>query len=289
MPDMPDWTASREMLGVHGATEDHKAVFVPTALPAFYRTVVGFHESITGAASRQSPEYLYNVAKDASDKFDGTDIGAVWVIGCAQADGECYLNFPSSREYEWVTFSKTDENEKYLDYFDGRGMSVILQVEPGQADVDQIIRLVLDQYGHHPCVAGFGIDVEWLQFRDFANGRPVTDEEAAAWYDLARSYDRDYKLALTHWKAEKMPPAYRTGLYFLYDGEGFASLDQMIARCVSWGNSFPDNPVGFYVGFPRDEAWWGRYDDPLFTIGDALLKKVPNTRGIYWFDGGHLR
>ena len=55
------------------------------------------------------------------------------------------------------------------------------------------------------------------------------------------------------------------------------------------GRSFPDNAVGFYTGFPTDKAWWGSYDDPLCTIGNALLEKIRNTRGIYWFDGGHLQ
>jgi hypothetical protein len=226
----------------------------------------------------------YAVGWFASDKFDGSGIGAVWVIGCAQADGQCYLNFPSSYKYTMVAFSKKDENERYLDYFDSKGMSVILQVEPGQADVLQVIRLVLDRYSHHRCVAGLGVDVEWLQFKDYPEGRQVTDEEAARWYDLVSSYDRDYKLALTHWGVEKMPPTYRTGLYFLYDGHGFASLDAMTNKCASWGMSFPDNPVGFYIGFPTDKAWWGSYEDPLYTIGQNLLNNIKNTKGIYWFD-----
>lgn len=288
MPELRDGMNIGESLDIPGWNSDIDFKTADTPVPTAYGGAdIGFHESITGTSPLQSPEYWYNMGKGASDKFDGSRIGAVWVIGCAQEDGQCYLNFPSSTKYPMVTFSKTDENERYLDYFDSKGMSVILQLEPGQARVGQVIRLVLDRYAHHPCVAGLGIDVEWLQFKDYAEGRPVTDEEAARWYSLVKSYDRDYKLALTHWRAEKMPPTYRTGLYFLYDGHGFASLDDMVDKCVSWGNSFPDNPVGFYTGFPTDRAWWGNYDDPFYTIGHALLEKIRNTKGIYWFDSGH--
>lgn len=288
MPKLLGGIASGESLDIPGVAGAVDTPAIAT-FPAFARVAIGFHESISGTSPLRTPEHWYNIGKDAAGKFNGTSIGAIWVIGFAQADGQCYLNFPSSVKYPGMAFSKTDENEGYLDYFDGKGMSVILQVEPGQADVDRVIRLVLDRYAHHPCVVGFGIDVEWLQFRDYPEGRPVTDVEAARWYNLVSSYDRGYKLALTHWGVDKMPPTYRAGLYFLYDGHGFSSLDDMIARFESWGNSFPDNPVGFYIGFPTDEVWWGRYDDPLYTIGDALLKKIRNTRGIYWFDGGHLR
>jgi len=81
--------------------------------------------------------------------------------------------------YPDIHFSGSDQNEQYLNYFDSKGMKMILQVEPGQADVSTLIRLVLDKYGHHPCVTGFGVDVEWLQFNGNPAGRQVTDQEAS--------------------------------------------------------------------------------------------------------------
>ena len=290
MPGLHGSIFSRASPGITGLTLDASSMIAdtqaPAAFPAYYGVDIGFHKSITGTSPDGSPEYWYHQGKAASDKFDGSGTGAVWVIGCAQADGQCYLNFPSSAKYPMISFSKKDDNEQYLDYFDSKGMKVILQVEPGQADVGQVIRLVLDRYADHPCVAGIGIDVEWLQFKDYPEGRQVTDEEAAGWHDLAASYNRDYKLALTHWVADKMPPTYRTGIYFLYDGHGFTSLDDMIGKCASWGRRFHDNPVGFYIGFSTDRAWWGSYEDPFYTIGHALLEKIKNTKGIYWFNGG---
>ena len=245
-------------------------------------------------------EYWAKAGKLASDKFPGATAEGVWVIGGVLQGGICYLNFPSSTQYSNIAFASTDENEPYLDYFDSQGISIILQVEPGLADVDTILKLVLDQYAHHPCVSGVGVDVEWNQAPAYWEGRPVTDEEAARWYKLINTYawrskthaslwerlfgtaEKKYVLALTHWKTEKMPPTYREGIYFLYDGFRFKSESDMMRYCIDWGQSYPDNPVGYYIGFPDDRFWWGSNSDPCFTLGERLMKNIGNAKGVYW-------
>ncbi len=206
------------------------------------------------------------------------------MIGYVWDDGECYLNFPSSTSYSNIQFSKTDENEQYLNYFDSKGMKVYLQVEPGNANVSTLIKLVMDRYSHHPSVVGFGIDDEWYQFTSHTNGKPVTDQEAASWYSQISSYNKSYQLFLKHWLPGNMPPTYRTGVYFVDDSEGFSSLSEMTSDFVNWGKSFPNNPVGFQIGYPDDKSWWGKYSDPLRTIGHNLLNNINNTKGIYWVD-----
>ncbi len=245
---------------------------------------VGFRASGYGITPLPPPEYWYRTAKDASDRFTGSTPGGIWVIGYVEDDGRCYLNFPSPEEFANIEFSETDENEHYLSYFDSKGISVYLQVEPGQADVADLIRLVLDRYSRHPCVAGFGIDVEWYRGDEYPEGRPVTDEEAALWYSLVNSYNQSYRLFLKHWLADRMPPTYRDGLYFIDDSMGFTSLDEMEKEFIEWGGSFPDNPVGFQIGYPDDKGWWSEYDDPYSAIGHAIADNIDNTRGIYWVD-----
>ncbi len=262
----------------------------PYATPLPYSGIkAGFHASIFTTSPFPGPEQWYITGKDAASKFEGSDIGAVWVIGGARADGQCYLNFPSSKHYDNVVFSTTDENGKYLSYFDSKGILVILQVEPGEANVSDLIRLVLNRYGQHPCVAGVGVDVEWYRFASNPEGRPVTDEEAATWYKLVTSYNKSFTLALTHWRTYKMPPTYREGIYFLYDGYAFGSFNEFMGKCVSWGQSFPDSPVGYYIGFVNDRNWWSVYPDPYNTIGHELLSRIPNTKGVYWVNGQHPR
>jgi hypothetical protein len=90
------------------------------------------------------------------------------------------------------------------------------------------------------------------------------------------------RAVVQHWETAKMPPTYRTGLYFVYDGYGSQSLGEMVSKWAAWGESFPDNPVGFYLGFPSDKSWWGNYDDPYYQVGSKLLERVKNAKGLYW-------
>jgi len=258
----------------------------PTPAPQPYDGInIGFGAArFSMAPPFPGHKYWGKAGKYASGKFPGASTEGIWVIGGVLQGGNCYLNFPSSKTYSYITFSGTDENEPYLDYFDKNGISIILQVEPGMADVDTVLKLVLDRYSHHPCVTGMGVDVEWNQAPACWGGKPVTDEEAARWYKLINNYtwrssaesgiwnyppsstDKKFLLALTHWKKEKMPPTYREGIYFLYDGFRFSSLSEMMKYCIAWGQSFPDNPVGYYIGFPDDRALWGSYDDPCYAM-----------------------
>lgn len=231
-----------------------------------------------------SPEYWYNVGKTEQSKFAGSGMQAVWVLGYVWDDGTCYLNFPSTKQYSNVAFASTDANEKYLTYFDAHGISVYLQVEPGKANVSDLIKIVMDRYGHHPCVVGFGVDTEWYKTPAYQDGKPITDQEAAAWYGVVSSYNPDYQLFLKHWLASHMPPTYRKGIYFIDDSMGFSSLTAMTNEFAAWGKAFPNNPVGFQFGYPDDKSWWKNYSDPFSTIGHSLVNNIPNAKGIYWVD-----
>lgn len=81
-----------------------------------------------------------------------------------------------------------------------------------------------------------------------------------------------------------MPPAYREGLYFIDDGQQFESLDHMLDYFTDWGEHFPDNPVGFQIGYPVDKTWWDQYDDPYGVIANAIIADIPNTRSVCWVD-----
>lgn len=81
-----------------------------------------------------------------------------------------------------------------------------------------------------------------------------------------------------------MPPTQREGILFVDDGQQFQSLDQMVAEFAVWGQTFYPAPVAFQFGYPDDRTWWGGFADPADQIGQAILKKVPNTAGLYWVD-----
>ncbi len=83
---------------------------------------------------------------------------------------------------------------------------------------------MLDRYGHHACVVGVGVDVEWYRSVDKPEGQAVTDAEATAWLQAARSHGQHYRLFLKHWEIGKMPPTVRDGLFFIDDSQIFLRM-----------------------------------------------------------------
>jgi hypothetical protein len=199
----------------------------------------------------------------------------------------CSLSFPPpGGKYKNILFNSTDLNEKYLDYFDKTGAKVWLQVESASADVDVLIDLVLKQYGHHKCVIGFGLDVEWFRYSETDNpkGVAITDVQAKRWAHQVRSFNPDYLLFFKHWLIDMMPPAYRNGLMFLNDSQGFNSLDAMAAEYAEWGKYFAPSRVGFQFGYSTDRQWWQKLDNAPADISNRLSRDIPNAADFYWVD-----
>jgi hypothetical protein len=214
--------------------------------------------------------------------FPQAQPAALWIVGQIYGDG-VFLTFPCDTEAESIRCTAVDQNEATLDLFDQLGYQVWLQVEPGHADVTELIHLMLNQYSHHPSVAGVGVDVEWYQSTDAPEGKAVTDAEAAAWLAAAREHG-EYDLFLKHWLPEKMPPTLRDGLLFVDDSQMFESLEQMVAEFAAWQQALAPGAVGYQFGYPADRHWWGELDNPPQAIGEAILTAVPDTAGLYWVD-----
>lgn len=231
-----------------------------------------------------STNYWISAIDSIHEKFSGSMPGAVWIVGLYQGSGVTSLDFPSSQSYDDIEFGSGDSSEPYLAAFDRTGYKIWLQVEPGAASVDTLIKLVLDRYRHHTCVAGFGVDVEWYKANTNANGKAVSDAEAQRWEQEVKAYNLNYTLFLKHWLPEKMPPAYRGDILFVDDGQQFSSLGEMRSDFVSWAATFPSNNVGFQFGYPADSSWWKAYSDPAKTIGDSLIAAIPNVQAVFWVD-----
>jgi hypothetical protein len=159
-----------------------------------------------------------------------------------------------------------------------------LQAEPGHAPVEELIDIILERYKHHPSVVGFGVDVEWFESTERPMGRAVTDAEAKTWLQAVRRHNPEYRLFLKHWLIEKMPPKEREGLLFIDDSQILPSLQAMVDEFAVWGKAFAPAPVGFQYGYPSDRPWWSKLDDPPKDVGQAIMDRVPNTRGLYWVD-----
>jgi len=243
----------------------------------------GFRYSTYGPRYNPGPPYWESVGQQMASRFPGAHPEAIWIVGELQAGGS-RLSFPGQSDNPLIQFTTQDLNEAALTRFDQGGVKVWLQVEPGDSPVDQLIRLVLQPYGQHACVIGVGVDVEWYHSTHDPQGIQVSDADAAAWLAEARAFNPDYRLFLKHWETGKMPPTLREGILFVDDSQQFQSLDQMVTEFTSWGQTFYPAPVAFQFGYPDDRAWWGSFADPANQIGQAILKKVPNTAGLYWVD-----
>jgi hypothetical protein len=243
-----------------------------------------------------APGYWLSSTRSMASRFYGAVPTLVWIVGTMESaegseaednfTGRIKLSFPSpGGEFSDIVFSDTDANEAYLEQFDSNGFKVWLQVEPANADVETLIKLVLDRYGKHPCVIGFGIDVEWHRWsRQNNEGAEVSDIQAQAWSERVRTYKPGYLLFLKHWLESKMPSSYRQGLAFINDSQEFISLEQMLVDFEAWGKAFAASPVGFQFGYPADGAWWRELADPPAAIGKAILSRIPNTSDLIWVD-----
>ncbi len=232
-----------------------------------------------------SPLYWSNASEFISDKFTNSNSAAIWIVSLYLSGGYTQLNFPNpGGSYQYVYFINNDQNESYLTLFDQKGIKVWLQVEPGAAKIDTLIHIVLNKYKHHPCVAGFGIDVEWYNTQSVPGGQKVTDAEAKRWENKVKSIDSNYTLFLKHYGQAWMPPTYRGNILFVDDSQDFTSLNSMVSEFKSWGNRFKPNKVAFQFGYPVDKPWWSKLADPVKTIGNALLSNVSNCYGVFWVD-----
>ena len=266
-----------------------KAVFIdPGSVPPQGPVRTGLRSSPYGIDPFPSPAWWVDSATDMASHFTDSSPAVVWIVGEVMFPTMCRLSFPNPTpgvEYPDILFMETDENEVYLDLFDASGVKVWLQIEPGNADIETCITMVLNQYSHHSSVIGFGVDVEWFQKRSVSGGKPVTDTEAINWTNLIKSYDTNYILFLKHWEAGKMPPTYRDGgIVFVNDSQGFRNFDAMIAEFTLWGQTFSDSAVGFQYGYSRDKKWWKNMAYPPGDMGNALRENIPNTTDLIWVD-----
>lgn len=243
----------------------------------------GVRYSVYGPAYDPGPAYWNTVAWQMVEKFPDSHPEVIWIISTVTGAGTVF-SFPGVSDYANIGFSAKDINEEALALFDESGVRVWLQLEPGNAPVEQLIHIALKRYGQHPCVVGVGVDVEWYQSYEEAMGVPVSDDAAAVWLAAARSYNPNYRLFLKHWLLKMMPPTLREGILFVDDSQQFDLLAQMTAEFKIWNDTFAPAPVAFQFGYPDDQKWWQQYDDPARTIGEAILQVAPNTRGLFWVD-----
>ncbi len=244
----------------------------------------GIRISTYGIKPFPSIDFWLKATDFISKKFSDFSPSVILIVGNVRRGKDCFLNFPLQRRYKNIIGSEDDFFSEFLENFDKLGYKVWLQIEPGEADVKMLIKLVLERYSHHKSIIGVGVDVEWYRSNSFQYGKRVTNEEAEEWEKIVKSYNRNYLLFLKHWRPDRMPPDYRGDIFFISDSQIFKNIDGIMLDFIKWAKAFSNNPVGFQIGYPKDKIWWGKLKDPVKEIGDLILRNIPNTQAIYWVD-----
>ena len=199
----------------------------------------------------------------------------------------CRFGFPAPKGYSETSYIKYDSKDKFesiLTKFDDEGVNVWLQVEPGDNDIIDLAKIVFKQYGHHSCVKGFGIDLEWWYRRDDGEGKKLSDDYAEKVVDYVRGINSKYTVFAKHWKTSFMPETYRDGMVFVDDSQDFETLSDMKSSFKKWAKAFPNNPVMFQIGYKADTHLWVK--SPV-DFAKAIINEVTqyNSRvGIIWVD-----
>lgn len=253
---------------------------------------VGSRSSQYGFKPFPEPEEIASVYQKMSAKVPGSTPASAWIVGVI-GKSECRIGFPnpSTTPIPNIVFSRIDKNEAYLQKFDEIGAKIFLQVEPGMADVPTLIKLVLDQYGHHPCIAGFGVDIEWYPSSGETNGDPtgmnkkLTNEELLTWDSLVKSYNPSYRVFVKHWIPSYCGTSGVSDVIYIDDTQGYSSASGLLTEFKKWAKRFAPNEVGFQIGYPRDTTWWTSLKDPLVEMTNTIDQAIPNqTCHIFWVD-----
>ena len=220
--------------------------------------------------------------------FNGDAKPTVIVIVSQNSDDVINIfGFPAKDGYsktKYIQYDRTDKFENILTKFDEAGINVWLQVEPGDNDLIELAKIVFTQYGHHKCVKGFGIDLEWWYRRDDGRGKKLSDEDAKKVVKYIKSINSEYTVFAKHWRPDFMPPTYRDGMIFVDDSQDFDSISTVKSEFREWAKAFPNNPVIFQIGDRADEhLWTKRPIDFAKTIHNEVTKYNKRV-GIIWVD-----
>jgi len=253
--------------------------------PSDRSKLTGFRASRYGIDPFPNAEYWTGVGNDMASYVDNGKAAGLWIVGQSMDSGDCALEMtkPSGGSYTNITFASSDPNEAALDYFDKNNVKIILQVEPSDASVDELMDIVLNEYSGHSSVIGFGVDIEFYQNLSNPKGKAVTDEVAEGWLDKVKSFNSDYILMLKHFDPYKLPPCSRNDMLFVNDSQN-NTKDAIMAEFTKWANFFTPGDVGFQIGYDSDKSWWSDYSTPPADLSVELQNAYKNTAAIFWVD-----
>jgi hypothetical protein len=235
---------------------------VPTGNSS-YSGIVGIWNN---ADFSKSPEEWSNAAKSYGGENGLIDL----TVAQAHENGLVYLPFPFRSSGLLYSTASTDNVEIYLSKFENEGLKVILSIQPLNADIPQIIGIILSRYSNHKNILGVNIDIEWKE-----SGTPnhVSDEERDAWLSEIKKYDASYKLFITYFKDYTYFPDDHPDLIILYDGEGDTQTN-LLRQYQDLAKHY--RSTGIYTGYSSAI--------PPTASSEQIISAAPNTKYIIHTD-----
>jgi hypothetical protein len=203
---------------------------------------------------------------EAARKFGGESAVVDLVVVQAHENELTYVPFPFEKKWKIYSYNQTDKVEPYLDRFDRDGLKVILSIQPNEAEVADLIDIILSRYGHHKSVIGVNIDMEW---KLTGNPNHASNKERDLWLTKLQGYNPKFKLFLTNFKDQSYFPDDTKDIVILYDGEK-TTQDKLMAKYGELAGHYTS--VGIYTGYPSST--------PPTASHERIIDAAPNTEYI---------
>jgi hypothetical protein len=267
--------------------------------------VAGWRSSAYGdqdptAVTQGNYAYYVEAAKGMILKFPGSNPGCLYTVGYI---GTTETEMPTQLRstlgiMKGVSYaSDNPDPEVMLTAFDNAGLSIILGLEPGNADTAVLATKILGKYKSHPCVRGMSMDVEWYMYAGSGPSGIVTLplSVATAFKNAILAVNPNYKVMIKHFDASKLPKGI-SGVTYLTDTCGFKEYSEAISAYVDWANSFSGSEVAYQLGYDQlecseDPSWWldlapkPGYGEAARQIYNSISSAITNPiYSVYWVD-----
>ena len=255
-----------------------------------------------------------SLINEMQGNYENSTGALILIVGVMSGEDSCSLSFPTSAGYRdrYVDDSEEDGYDDLLTVLDNSGISVWLQVEPGNADLVKLAKEVMTHYQNHPCVKGFGIDVEWYRPEGTDGwGTKLSATLADQVLAAVREVKSDYTVFVKHWDFGWLPAA-KEGFIYVNDSQNFLDLPESISNdeinslvdsislpdakdaasmmrrdFSQWASHFAPCPVMFQIGYQKDKPIWKKlFTNPAKELGEYLVEgcNSGNDIGIIWVD-----
>jgi peptidoglycan/xylan/chitin deacetylase (PgdA/CDA1 family) len=203
---------------------------------------------------------------DAAISLGGEDGVIDLVVAQAHSNGLVYLPFPFQNTGFLYSTTNIDLVEMYLSEFEAAGLGVILSVQPLEADIKQLIGIILSRYGNHDNILGINIDIEWKE-----SGTPnhVSNEERNTWLSEIKKYNANYKLFITYFGDYTYFPDDHADLVVMYDGEADTETN-LLRKYQDLAEHY--SSAGIYTGYSSSI--------PPVAPAEQIISAAPNTKYI---------